>query len=693
MKRINYNILFFMFTLMYVCTGCMQNEIYEEIKNDSKNINLQLSITRAVANTNGLAKAEEINVASAYVYIFNSDGALENVGQTKVINTPVLQSMNSTTDQINRLWHVKEGIKSIYVILNPQNLEKDLDTWEPVSANDIKELVTTDNRNDGIKLFNGKVEGKTKLMTGYKENLMITGNGGFGSVVIPIERRYAALELDLRKSALIGGDVTVTKVTVSNLTWQSKLFDFSPLWTGGATDENGGEIISYKDMNVTIPTNYTSVSFAKTGDIIAPERFYMSPRPVSVSGTNIPCIDIVANVSGKEKTYKAYLTELTDGKCDLSKPLAIEANTIYKIQATLTPKLDDLYIDIITQPWDVVTPQDSILHPGKLGMTNCYIVNPGRSVSIPVLNVYKIWNWQFGEMLSPKKEVKAELIWEDSQGLITGVNALLEPADYSYSKIQVQTATGKSGNAVVGMWIDGDPEKTYRWSWHIWVTDYNPEEINITSKGITVMDRNLGALTNKYDEKGTVQGLNYQWGRKDPFPRKDEWSGADAHFGINIDLTPVAIDDNLLNSIRNPYVFYYNSNGTVGDWCTTDLVKLNDLLWRSDIKTIYDPCPLGWKVSSKSSDIWSGLLLWSENWNPDLGGIISKELGYYPYATTRGFQNGTSDYSEYNAGFWFSDIEISQKPSAVKLGYGSQLNPSAGYSRRAAGYSVRCVKE
>lgn len=690
MKRINYNILFFMFTLMYVCTGCMQNEIYEEIKNDSKNINLQLSITRAVANTNGLAKAEEINVASAYVYIFNSDGALENVGQTKVINTPVLQSMNSTTDQINRLWHVKEGIKSIYVILNPQNLEKDLDTWEPVSANDIKELVTTDNRNDGIKLFNGKVEGKTKLMTGYKENLMITGNGGFGSVVIPIERRYAALELDLRKSALIGGDVTVTKVTVSNLTWQSKLFDFSPLWTGGATDENGGEIISYKDMNVTIPTNYTSVSFAKTGDIIAPERFYMSPRPVSVSGTNIPCIDILANVSGKEKTYKAYLTELTDGKCDLSKPLAIEANTIYKIQATLTPKLDDLYIDIITQPWDVVTPQDSILHPGKLGMTNCYIVNPGRSVSIPVLNVYKIWNWQFGEMLSPKKEVKAELIWEDSQGLITGVNALLESADYSYSKIQVQTATGKSGNAVVGMWIDGDPEKTYRWSWHIWVTDRTIKAVDV--EGTMTMNCNLGEITSVFDVNDARIGLLYQWGRKDPFPGAKGWfmPTASTLYGkvIGIDFKKVTEVDNLINSIEKPFVFFASVTGKK-DWYTLNGPQNNNLWNTTDNhKSIFDPCPEGWRVPN-SRISWDKLN--STNFSVD---YISYSRIYlpanlsYPMGGDYNFGGVLSAPSQ-NGHYWSSIID---DVNAMEFNFNAGLVgvlPAA----RAAGHNIRCVKE
>lgn len=690
MKRINYNILFFMFTLMYVCTGCMQNEIYEEIKNDSKNINLQLSITRAVANTNGLAKTEEINVASAYVYIFNSDGALENVGQTKVINTPVLQSMNSTTDQINRLWHVKEGIKSIYVILNPLNLEKDLDTWEPVSANDIKELVTTDNRNDGIKLFNGKVEGKTKLMTGYKENLMITGNGGFGSVVIPIERRYAALELDLRKSALIGGDVTVTKVTVSNLTWQSKLFDFSPLWTGGATDEHGGEIISYKDMNVTIPTNYTSVSFAKTGDIIAPERFYMSPRPVSVSGTNIPCIDIVANVSGKEKTYKAYLTELTDGKCDLSKPLAIEANTIYKIQATLTPKLDDLYIDIITQPWDVATPQDSILHPGKLGMTNCYIVNPGRSVSIPVLNVYKIWNWQFGEMLSPKKDVKAELIWEDSQGLITGVNALLKSADYSYSKIQVQTATGKSGNAVVGMWIDGDPEKTYRWSWHIWVTDRTIKAVDV--EGTMTMNCNLGEITSVFDVNDARIGLLYQWGRKDPFPGAKGWfmPTASTLYGkvIGIDFKKVTEVDNLINSIEKPFVFFASVAGKK-DWYTLNGPQNNNLWNTTDNhKSIFDPCPEGWRVPN-SRISWDKLN--STNFSVD---YISYSRIYlpanlsYPMGGDYNFGGVLSAPSQ-NGHYWSSIID---DVNAMEFNFNAGLVgvlPAA----RAAGHNIRCVKE
>ena len=79
------------------------------------------------------------------------------------------------------------------------------------------------------------------------------------------------------------------------------------------------------------------------------------------------------------------------------------------------------------------------------------------------------------------------------------------------------------------------------WSWHIWVTDYNPDatgnqdvqtpvnkrklkfEYGSYTGNLPMMDRNLGAaagyITLPPDEleKSKTNGFYYQWGRKDPF--------------------------------------------------------------------------------------------------------------------------------------------------------------------------------
>ncbi|MCM1176894.1 MAG: fimbrillin family protein [Clostridium sp.] len=67
---------------------------------------------------------------------------------------------------------------------------------------------------------------------------------------------------------------------------------------------------------------------------------------------------------------------------------------------------------------------------------------------------------------------------------------------------------------------------TMLWSWNIWaVSGYNPETCSINVGSYELMDRNLGALRNELAIDGTEAffapmtiGNSYQWGRKDPFP-------------------------------------------------------------------------------------------------------------------------------------------------------------------------------
>lgn len=369
-----------------------------------------------------------------------------------------------------------------------------------------------------------------------------------------------------------------------------------------------------------------------------------------------------------------------------SKPLEkIERNKVYQIFCRMSPSTKGIGLDVSISPWNAVVPQDSILHPGKLGMTNCYIVNPGRSVNIPVINVYKIWNWQFKEPLQANRAVKAELIWEDTQGLITEVTPLLENADYSYSKIQVKTANGKSGNAVVGMWIDGDPDKTYRWSWHIWVPKDQPQAIDLG--GMITMDRNLGATVGSYTEEANrINGLLYQWGRKDPFISAATWYGFDdipLYGSISaITYEEVATDMNLLNAINHPSTFYTSSKHPF-DWYTRDEQKQNDTLW-GEVKTIYDPCPEGWKVPADMST-WESWTPTNFVWQRNLKGRVYLDASYYPTSGQRDMSVGELTGIGSTGYYWGTNLRILSFYDK-KVSVDSEPN-------RAYGYSVRCVKE
>lgn len=379
----------------------------------------------------------------------------------------------------------------------------------------------------------------------------------------------------------------------------------------------------------------------------------------------------------------------------------ITRNQVYQIYCRIKPTTKDVSFNIVTLPWNLVPTQEEESEKGEISMVNCYMVTPGGSVSIPVANVYRFWAWSDDlptpEPISKEMEVYPEVIWSDTKDLITSVGLITSAStdNKDHARIRVQTAPGKQGNAIVGMRMkdsDGNLESSYRWSWHIWVTDYNPSNENFTSKGVTFMDRNIGALTNIYDIEGTVQGLIYQWGRKDPFPTKSGWTGNDAHYGKAIEISKTIEENNLLNSIKYPNKYYYNTDSKVGDWYTTDESKQNNLLWQNSIKTIYDPCPEGWKIPSTEGDVWSGYALWSSDWDLGNNGIITENLGYYPFASNIRFNQGTSIYNSSSA-FWFAAPFSGKVLLASSLGYSDFLDPRMTGAQRASGFSVRCVKE
>lgn len=117
-------------------------------------------------------------------------------------------------------------------------------------------------------------------------------------------------------------------------------------------------------------------------------------------------------------------------------------------------------------------------------------------------------------------------------------------------RVQITIPAGtEPGNLVIGVWTD-DPDNIL-WSWHIWITDYKPDEAKnlhpientyvykVTGgevhryggtmwttgryKDAFIMDRNLGALRDWWSpsrEHARGDGFYYQFGRKDPLPRQ-----------------------------------------------------------------------------------------------------------------------------------------------------------------------------
>jgi hypothetical protein len=239
----------------------------------------------------------------------------------------------------------------------------------------------------------------------------------------------------------------------------------------------------------------------------------------------------------------------------------------------------------------------------------------------------------------------------------------------------------KPGNAVVKVYKKDDPDKTAVWSWHIWVSDYDPTT-NLwdptTAGGTSIqnvlfMDRNLGALEATLSLAS--RGLHYQWGRKDPFPVQDEL--------IQFATGPIS---SAVDAIRHPSTFYLTSK-MPNDWLSVQ----DDNLWNTDNKkSIYDPCPAGFRVpqdGGPDNSHWSGLSL-NYTTGEDAGTIWG--TSYWPAAGYRHAKTGKVLDNGDAGWYWTSGAD---GIDVYDMYFSIDRVVISGIDRKGYGNSVRCIAE
>ena len=308
----------------------------------------------------------------------------------------------------------------------------------------------------------------------------------------------------------------------------------------------------------------------------------------------------------------------------------------------------------------------------------------------------------------------ARLIWETG----TQANSVISSLGYDGSRIRFRTGT-QQGNALIGLF---DTWGECVWSWHIWVTDYNPESSSQKySSGDIFMDRNLGAVGTDYT-KVTACGLYYQWGRKDPFPypasftnnaRPASFIYHDGHaYGT---IRPEDYDAREVMSVewatQHPTTFIHKADYEVDepeedvlDW----LFRSHHNLWGNtteqgyDVskvcrKTIYDPCPPGWRVPDACD--FEGIAM-SQTQLPYCVNIV-----YSGTKTVRYPAGGTFDGDSYSGAGTYGQV-YTNTPYFWNFDYGASFFDGvsctsiylAGTRRttselRCQANPVRCIKE
>jgi len=323
---------------------------------------------------------------------------------------------------------------------------------------------------------------------------------------------------------------------------------------------------------------------------------------------------------------------------------------------------------------------------------NSYMVAPGRAILIPVAQANRVLTDDaLGAATDGLERVEAGkftagLVWGDTpvreaSSVIAALSTLTRDGE---GYLLVETGDTR-GNAVVGITRDGDD--AIRWSWHIWVTDEVGEATD-NDTGVTWMDRNLGAAGTTYDAGGK-NGLYYQWGRKDAFPgsrgvlQNQYYYRGSSTSSTNANLPTDSYTD-LPGMVQNPLTFATNYTTYRGSLNVADATN-NSWGVASGTKTLYDPCPPGWKVPPIGN--WGN----ADDWGAfGSSGRIFKPATvnqFYPAMGYRTSIDGTLYISVGSSGYYWSAT------GGRGLNFSSSVMTPQIATDRAEGQPVRCIKE
>ena len=314
----------------------------------------------------------------------------------------------------------------------------------------------------------------------------------------------------------------------------------------------------------------------------------------------------------------------------------------------------------------------------------------------------------------------AEVVWADAADLVHSPS-ITHVGGEGFLDFEVKASDIQSGNAVVAVKKGG----TTVWSWHLWfapkdaldkikVTNHQHKDYYFTKEALgwkpiqwrsstytsartvkvkveqTVANNGAKAYTviNITQNPGSVkQGATtlYQFGRKDAFPGVDASDlAANSHFTQNA-------GDNMtiMNNIQNPDKFYiygssmYTNYGYYNLWSADNTVTGGNNTGNDNpvVKTVYDPCPVGFKMPANNA--FTGFTANGLN-----NGTINVD------GTTDGqtFQNNfghnfwTSSSKTATINFPASGLRNDSDGSLINVGDGGYYWSAVPYSERSGSY-------
>jgi len=251
--------------------------------------------------------------------------------------------------------------------------------------------------------------------------------------------------------------------------------------------------------------------------------------------------------------------------------------------------------------YDLTITPDGVI---KTVAANCFVASPGAYLMVPAKKGFG------GNVVNADS---LGLVWQDDSTLVEFVEF-----DAKKENIILQFTPDVQGNAVIAAY---DSKKAVQWSWHFWVLENKIADVEVTDTttklAYKIMDRNVGAISAGAFDESSI-GTVYQWGRKDAFAGQNYENGLKKMYAFDEKGNVVEVSrklencieiNNIANAIANPMTVYKQDYSAASkgnySWLTTDYSALDaDLLnnlWggANGKKSVYDPCPEGYRVAPK----------------------------------------------------------------------------------------------
>lgn len=327
------------------------------------------------------------------------------------------------------------------------------------------------------------------------------------------------------------------------------------------------------------------------------------------------------------------------------------------------------------------------------GTANCYLVKAAGK--------YKFKAVQGNSDRSVGNVKKTEVLWESfGTDVMPNVGDLIAETGYKNGYVYFSTPeVFGNGNASIAVRNSKD---VILWSWHIWCSEEGWNDHVYANNAGTMMDRNLGATSATPGDIGAF-GLLYQWGRKDPFMGSCAKSGTTLAASTG-SWTTIKSSQTVDYAEENPMTYIGPGSG---EWCSGTGAKESDYTkrWMESKKTMYDPCPVGYRVPKGGNDgFWATALGTSSStstvseWDWTNSGrhwtlADGTTAAWYPAVGRRSYDSGALNNVGLNGFYWSASPYPSHSDYAWYLFFSNGSVSSASQYLRSHGQSVRCVRE